>query len=399
MWRTRLISRIYLAVVGLGAGGGQANSALLSSIQNSLGNGVFGVGSFFIPILLRYCSVRWFLILGPTGYAVYIACLMYFQARDEMILPIVLSVYFGAGGAMIWVSTTYISMAYATRKEKGHFVNNQWLGLAFGSVVGAAVAFGANIHKDTEGGVSQAVLGGWLAIHMSAAVAAFFLILPAHRVKTRDGSIIPAGHMIMGEISLKQTFKELGAAWISAPVLLTLLAMFTSDFWLVFTGFFNARNFSLRARSLNTLLYWAVQIPTAEILSRLLDKKGWTNRQRGAAGFCCLFGGVCASWLGYWIWQGLNMESASMENEIVVIDWADGARYVKGAIVYIIFGIFYPSEYAHSSQPLISTAYHVVLVFFFSMMAAEGSRLNTYYSGIFKGLQGTGICLAFGIQT
>lgn len=40
-----------------------------------------------------------------------------------------------------------------------------------------------------------------------------------------------------------------------------------------------------------------------------------------------------------------------------------------------------------------------MLVFYFSMLAAEGSRRMTYYSGIFKGLQGTGLCLAFGIQT
>lgn len=81
-------------------------------IQNCLGNGVFGVASFFAPLLLRYCSescpgdrdaaltrqdVRWFLILGPTGYAAYILGLVYFQARNELAFPLVLGVYFGLG--------------------------------------------------------------------------------------------------------------------------------------------------------------------------------------------------------------------------------------------------------------------------------------------------------------
>lgn len=51
-------------------------------------------------------DVRWFLIIGPTGYAVYIAGLMYFQARNEMALPLVLSIWQGVGGACVWVGTT-----------------------------------------------------------------------------------------------------------------------------------------------------------------------------------------------------------------------------------------------------------------------------------------------------
>lgn len=305
---------------------------------------MFGVCSFFVPLILRYCNVRWFLVIGPTGYAVYIAGLMYFQAQGEMVFPLVLSVYWGMGSSLVWVSTTYISMAYATRAQKGHFINNQWLGLASGSLVGAAVAFGANIHKSKAAGVSQGVLGAWLSIHIGAAIAAYIFILPSGRVKTKDGSVIPAGSMIMGDLTFMQTLREMAGTWVSAKVLLVALAMFSSDFWLVFVGSYNARNFSLRARSLNTLLYWAIQIPAAEALSRLLDRKGWTNRQRGAAGFCTLFVMVCASWFGYYLWQGLNIESASMKNEITVIDWADGAAYVKGLVVYLIFGLSYPSE-------------------------------------------------------
>lgn len=109
---------IYLAIVALGAGAGQENSARFSEIQNCLGNGVFGLLSFFMPVLLRYCSrffsvhlasfltkelilafldVRWFLILDPTGYAAYILGLIYFQAQDKLAFPLVLGVYFGIG--------------------------------------------------------------------------------------------------------------------------------------------------------------------------------------------------------------------------------------------------------------------------------------------------------------
>lgn len=47
---------IYLAITGLGAGGGMSNSAKFSQIQNSLGNGLFGLFSFFMPLALRHVS-------------------------------------------------------------------------------------------------------------------------------------------------------------------------------------------------------------------------------------------------------------------------------------------------------------------------------------------------------
>jgi hypothetical protein len=93
-------------------------------------------------------DVRTFLIVGPTGYAAYIIGLMYFQAKDQIVLPLVLGVYFGLGSAAIWTGTTYMSMAYSTPATKGHFINNQWIGLACGSLVGSAIAFGSNFHKN-----------------------------------------------------------------------------------------------------------------------------------------------------------------------------------------------------------------------------------------------------------
>lgn len=47
---------VYLAITGLGAGAGQSNSAKFSEIQNCLGNGIYGVASFFMPMLLRRVS-------------------------------------------------------------------------------------------------------------------------------------------------------------------------------------------------------------------------------------------------------------------------------------------------------------------------------------------------------
>lgn len=48
---------------------------------------------------------------------------------------------------------------------------------------------------------------------------------------------------------------------------------------------------------------------------------------------------------------------------------------------------------------MLMSVYHVVLVYYFSMLSSEGSRKMSYYSSIVKGLQGLGIGLAFGINS
>jgi hypothetical protein len=48
---------IYLSIVGMGAGGGQPSSAKFSDINNCLANGVFGLASFFAPLIIKYASM------------------------------------------------------------------------------------------------------------------------------------------------------------------------------------------------------------------------------------------------------------------------------------------------------------------------------------------------------
>lgn len=237
-------------------------------------------------------------------------------------------------------------MAYSTQATRGRFINSQWVGVALGSVVGAAVAFGANVHKSKAAGVSNGVLGGWLAIHVMASIGAYFLILPSNRVIAEDGHVIPSGRELLGDLTVMGTIKDIARTCVTKKVLLVALAIFSSDFWLVFIGGFNARNFSLRARSLNTLLYWIVQMPTAMALSYLLDRKGWSQRKRGMAGFTLLVIMICCSWTGYYAWQAKHPDSADPMKKIDVIDWADKSSYIGGLFVYLIFGLSYPGKWS-----------------------------------------------------
>lgn len=95
---------------------------------------------------------------------------------------------------------------------------------------------------------------------------------------------------------------------------------------------------------------------------------------------------VCISWFSFLLWQGLRPAGANPANKVVALDWSDGREYVQGLLVYLVFGLAYPT-------------YHVVLVYYFGALATEGDRKMSFYAGIFKGLQASGIAIAFGIAT
>jgi hypothetical protein len=71
-----------------------------------------------------------------------------------------------------------------------------------------------------------------MAIHVTASIVAYFLVLPAYRVRSADGKEIPAGRDIMGNTSPAMVIKEIGMTFMQPKILLVFIAMFTSDFWL-----------------------------------------------------------------------------------------------------------------------------------------------------------------------
>ncbi|PWN52671.1 hypothetical protein IE53DRAFT_366991 [Violaceomyces palustris] len=386
---------IYLAITGLGAGGGNPNSSTFISALNTMGNGLYGVFSFLGCLTMLFLDPRWMLVIGPTGYAVYILSMIYFQKTSDMIFSLILCIYWGLGSSFIWVGSTYVSMVYSTPANKGQFINDQWIGLSLGSVVGASIALGANLHKDKVAGVSVGVLCAWLAIHLSAALAAFFLLKPPSKVIGSNGKPIPIGRKVEGRspewkaerlVKAKKLARELILTLTTDPkVYLAALTMFGSDFWLVYIGSWNSYHFTLRARSLNNFCYWLVQIPAALLLSKLLDgSKGLNRRSRGILGFSILSLVTISSWVALWVWQSLRHDGMDRSLPHSTIDWKD-KDWVGGFIVYIIFGLSYPT-------------YHVVLVYYFSSLASEGQTSMSVYASIFKGSQALGIALAFGVE-
>lgn len=184
------------------------------------------------------------------------------------------------------------------------------------------------------------------------------------------------------EVKIKHILKEIGQTLISPKVLFAAAAMLSSDFWLVFIGSWNASHFTLRTRSLNSFCYWILQIPVAYGLSKVLDRPGWSPRKRGTVGFCeydreithppsrttplmichhhftaILFTLVLASWIGLWSWQAMRPEKGDRLAKITAIDWKS-SNYAPAIIVYLLFGISYPSAspflYLHLSSAILT---------------------------------------------
>lgn len=303
------------------------------------------------------------------------------------------------------------------------------MGLALGSTIGSAIAFGANFNKNSLAGVSYGVLAAWAAIHVAACLFAYILFLPPHRVRSPLGHPIPAARDIMGlDTTPLSILKEIGRTLTSPKVLFAFAAMFSSDFWLVFIGSWNAAHFTLRTRSLNSFCYWLIQLPVAYLLSFILDRPGWSRRKRGTVGFCSSHSLTVLVSPSLTMSPFSSLDSLShplrsryrlLGRPLELAGHATRGRKPCGQdhrhrldieqlwtcfhslptlwylVPYRERPLFTPflEKLAQSDtfSVLFVTQYHVVLVYYFSSLASEGNNKLVYYAAIFKGLQGTGL--------
>lgn len=70
---------IYLAVIGLGAGGGKITSAYVSDVSNSTLYAVFVFAGLMGGSVCNTLGSRWTIIIGAVGYPFYVAGLFYYD--------------------------------------------------------------------------------------------------------------------------------------------------------------------------------------------------------------------------------------------------------------------------------------------------------------------------------
>lgn len=144
----------------------------------------------------------------------------------------------------------------------------------------------------------------------------------------------------------------------------------------------SAYAFNLRTRSLNSVIFWAVQIPSTFLYSLVLDNNRFSRRVRGIMALTIAASVVVVSWalaLKIQVQHQLRRDLPSPD-----WDWTD-SQYGEFSVMLIFTGIAYAID-------------QMIVMWVISAFSNE-PRLLARYGGFFKGMLSAGLCIAFGLES
>ncbi|KAF8810320.1 hypothetical protein BYT27DRAFT_7222059 [Phlegmacium glaucopus] len=313
---------LFNALNGLGASG-QVDSATSANANAAL---YAAFACFSIPSgsINNQLGSRLTLLLGTTGYALYVGSYLALNIHPQVDgFVIAAGVLLGISASLLWTAQGSLILSYPTESQKGRFISIFWCIYNLGGVVGAAASLALNFKS----------MIAFLILTMTGVCIPALMVDPNKMCRT-DGTQV----LIAPRPSWKVAFYGLWVAIKTDPFIIMLFPMFFASNW-AYTWEFNNYNrplFTIRARSLNNLLYWIAQIIGSLFIGFILDHKRLRRRIRAFSGWSTVFIVVWAVYIwAYFYERTYTRESVILNPDKISI----GTRsYVGHALLYILCG-------------------------------------------------------------
>ncbi|KAH7202957.1 hypothetical protein BKA60DRAFT_641075 [Fusarium oxysporum] len=369
------IPGIYLALTGLGAGGGQPSSQRVASLTNAILYGIYAVVGWCAGSILNYLKPKYTIAIGAIGYPFYVGSLWYYDRGGSEAFPLFSGALLGVCAALFWTSSGFIQFAYAEEKDKATYITYQWVLSSMGSTVGALIAFGVNRDGQTAGGLSAGVYVAFIVIMCFAIGMDFLLIVDPRKVVRNDGSHIA----IFQKPKFWDEVRGVVSVLTDPKIIILMPAMFVGEMCLALVSSVNGYYFNLRTRSLNNLLYQVIMIPAPIILSYIMDNRHIKSRRvKGLCGTAAVALVTLGATGGLLAWIITN--DVDRSKPAPAVDWTEPA-FAGGFILYILFGIIY-------------ACFQIAVQWTLGSLTNEPS-LCARYAGAFKGTVSLGMCISF----
>jgi MFS family permease len=361
---------LFNALNGLGAGG-QVDSKTGSNANVALYS-TFAAVAFFAGSINNTLGPRLTLLLGTTGYALYIGSWLATNIHPGAgAFVIAAGAILGVCAGLLWTAQGSLMMAYPTEGQKGLFIAVFWAIFNLGGVVGASVAVGQNIHS-TANAVGNGTYIGFLILTCLGVFLPMIMTNPNNMIRT-DGTKVTAPR----HPSWKTEIYGLWLTLKTDQYIILLFPLFFASNWFTTWQFnnYNGAIFNIRTRSLNNLLYWIAQIIGALLTAALLDQKKFKRRTRALAGWVILFIFVFFTHIWAYFYQKEYTRGTSYAAENNRIDFKDPI-YVGHCFLYIFLGMM--------DAMWQSYAYWIM-----GAMSNDPAKL-AHFAGFYKSLQSAG---------
>lgn len=364
---------MYNALGGLG-GGGQVNPTAQDNASVAL-YATFAVFGFCSGTICNFIGVKYTLAIGGFGYFIYAAAFLSYNINQNAGFVIFAGALTGFCAGLLWCAQGVVSLAYPEEKDKGKGISIFWAIFNLGGVIGSAIPLGQNFYNTTNT-VTNGTYVAFMVLMFAGFVLSFFL-LPADKVRRADGSHIEN----VTHPGVMDDIKGLYRTMITDPWILALFPLFFSSNWFYTYQFndYNAQLFTLRARSLNSMMYWLMQIFGALLFGYGLDWTRFSRKTRAYAGWVAAMILTCAIWGG-----GVAAVIGADRNVPVVrLDIYSGGYFVH-LFLYMWYGF-------------LDASYQIFIYWTFGALTNDIRKI-AYYAGYYKGVQSVGNAIIFRID-
>lgn len=361
---------LWNAMNALGAGG--AREPYLVNAANALVFALMGVFCLLGATVSNYLGLAWTLLLGAVGYPLYSAGLYTNVKFGNEWFVLVGAAINGISAGLFWASEGTVAVGYPEPAKRGKYLNIWVWWRTLGPIIGGAIVLSLNSVQGQRGSVSTDTYIIFIALQCLSVPIALLLSSP-EKVQRKDGSKVDPAP----KTTLVQSFKDLWRSLQRREVLL-LLPVFIAAYFNSYSSTFATLYFSVRARALNGFVGNFPTLMGSQAISTLLDYKGLSRKQRIYYGFIL----IVASHILAWVYAVVVI--AEFRRTQPVLDWTDGAPYVKGFFVDVFWSF--------SKQVLQSWLYYIM-----GTLTTDISELNRY-TGILRGVESFAQAVAYGLN-
>ncbi|KAK2767524.1 hypothetical protein FQN54_003681 [Arachnomyces sp. PD_36] len=360
------------AITGLGGGG--LATPQVSNISTSINYAMIAVVCFMGGPLVNKLGVKWALIIGSMSFPIQGSayyCNSKFGNQWYLILSGAIS---GIGTGCWYVAEAGAIMTLAPSGARGKYLALWIVSRNLGQLVGGAINLSKNHEKGANGGITPDTYIAFVIIE-SLALPFAFLITPFERVIRSDGTKIVTAETLPTKAEFKRISKTITSRLIALSSLWALWSFFYSGTWSTYLGTY----FSVRARSLSSLISPFFCIIGCFGLGFILDMKHLNQRRRAQIG---LYTVVILN-IGVYIWS-IIMQTKFNHHDPGHIDWDEG----------LYPSSFLPYFFVQTTGPL-SQSYMYWLISSFATDAQE----NVRNGAAFRCIEAIGQAIAYGMNT
>ncbi|KAF2164835.1 hypothetical protein M409DRAFT_24740 [Zasmidium cellare ATCC 36951] len=319
---------IFSALNGMGAGGGASPD--ITNAANAIVFGVLAVASLFTSGVVNRITPKWGLVIGTLDYTPYAAGLYCNDRFGTNWLLLFGSVILGLAAAFLWVSSGAILLGYSEESRKGRAMAFKFGLQSLAGSIGGIISLALNIKKAWRGSISTPT---YVVLMVIMSVGWLFaLALPtARQIQRVDGRPV---HLVKQATFFKE-FRVLKSIF-TRPAILALIPFWIYGQWnLSYQWQFNFAYFTVRARALNSTLFYLVGLVSALVLGQLLDHTRWSRPARAKIGFLVLVVLVGTGWI---LGQAVQVHYS---NTKPTLDWSSDG-YGLGAFLFTLWGFCDP---------------------------------------------------------